>query len=82
MSVWLAGPTIRPGVEKGKQSALVMCVSIYALGLPCAQARIRHLQIILLQEVRLLLVGLGGEDEVVGDDWEFVQDEDVAGMVL
>lgn len=67
----LARPAVIPRVEKSKQTPLL------AVGAPRPQASIRRLQIILLQDVCLLLVRLGREDEVARDDGEFVEHQEV-----
>lgn len=67
----LTRTTVIPRVEKREQSLLVVIRS------PGFQARVRSLQIILLQHVRLLLVLLGREDEVACDYRELVEYEEV-----
>jgi hypothetical protein len=69
MPMRLAGATVVSRVEESKQSPLLAVV------LPCPQARIRRLQIILLENVRLLLIRLRGKDEVSSDDGKFVEDQ-------
>jgi hypothetical protein len=69
MPMRLAGATMVSGVEESKQSPLLAVV------LPCLQARIRRLQIILFEDVRLLLVRLRGKNEVSSDDGKFVEDQ-------
>jgi hypothetical protein len=69
MPMRLAGATVVSGVEESKQSPLLAVV------LPCLQASIRRLQVILLENVRLLLVRLRGKNEVSRDDGEFVEDQ-------
>lgn len=71
MPMRLARPAVVARVEKRKQTLLL------AVRFPCLQASICRLQIILLQDVCLLLVRFRGEDEVFGDDGEFVEDEEV-----
>jgi hypothetical protein len=66
MSVWLAGSTMFARVEEGKQAPLL------AIVMPCFQASVRRLQITLLQLMSLLLVGLGGKNEVFGNDRKLV----------
>lgn len=66
MSVRLAGSTMLARVEEGKQTLLLASV------LPYFQASVCHVQIILFQYMRLLLVGLRGKDEVFGNDRELV----------
>lgn len=73
MPVRLARAAVVPGVEERKQTLLLATVCCALL--PCAQASVRRLQIILLQDVCLLLVRLSREDEVLGDDGEFVEHE-------
>lgn len=75
MSVRLACAAVVPRVEERKQTLrlAILCCAL----LPCFQASICCLQIILLEDMRLLLVCLCSEDEVFGDYWEFVEDEEV-----
>jgi hypothetical protein len=74
VSVRLTRPAVLARVEEGKQALLLAATSV----LPCLQASVRRLEIILLQRMCLLLVGIGGENEVLGDYWELVQDQQVA----
>ena len=58
-------------IEEAKQFLAIILI--------CLQASIGCLQIILLQQVSLLLEVLCGEDKVVWDDWEFVQNQEMGG---
>lgn len=78
MSVRLAGSTMVSRVEEGEKPpflAVVLRVS------PRLQASVGCFQVILLQQVRLLLIELCCEDEVLRDDWVLVQDEQVGWVV-
>jgi hypothetical protein len=75
MPMWLTRPTVLARVEERKQT-LLLARPI----LPCFQASVRCLQIVLLQNMCLFLVGFGSEDEVFSNNWELVKHEEVAGV--
>jgi len=77
MSMGLGCAAMLPRVEEGEKAPLL---AVACALLPLLQASIGRLQVILLEHMRLLLIRLGGEDEVFGYDGEFVQYEDVGGV--
>jgi len=67
MPMRLARARVFPAVEEGKQPPAAIMVR--------RNAGIRGREVGGRQEVRLRLEGGRGEDEVAGDDGEFVEDE-------
>jgi hypothetical protein len=67
--VGLAGSTVLARVEEGKQALLLAIRS----GLPRLQTSERRLQVILFKNMCLLLIGLGGNNEVFSDDGELIE---------
>jgi hypothetical protein len=61
-------------IEEGKQPLRLLFRSI---SLPCLETRISNTEIILLQESCLRLPCFGGQNEMVGNNWIFVEDNEV-----
>lgn len=71
MPVGLTGARVLARVEEGKQAVRIVGILV---GLDAGEG---SLEVRRLEEVGLLLVGRGGEDEVLRDDSELVEDEEV-----
>ena len=65
----LTCPRILSRVKEGKK--------LFPLRSPCLQTCKHGIQIIFLQQMGLFLICLGGKDEVLRHNGEFIQDEDV-----
>ena len=80
VAMLLARPAVLARIEKGEQPRR----SLTGLGrlAPRRQTCIRRSEIVLLEELRLRLVGLGREDEVPRDDGKLVQNEEVRRVLL
>lgn len=68
------------GIEEREQSSWRGLITL--LVTPIAQASICHAEVVFLEDCRLRLVGLGGDDEVVMDDGEFIQHQVVRCLVV
>lgn len=79
MPMGLAGATFFSGVEEGEESVFV---AVVVAGFPRFDARVRSLQIIFLQKIRLRLPCFGREDKVIRDDRELVQHEEMRGVLI
>ena len=83
MPMGLAGAAFFSGVEEGEESVFVTVVVVVVVaGFPRFDARVRSLQIIFLQEIRLRLPCFGRKDKVVRDDRELVQHEEMRGVLI
>lgn len=73
MPMGLARPRMLARVEEGEQPAAAL--------FPHFQACIRSFDIVLLKHVRLGFVTLGRKYEMLGNDGEFVKDENMRGAI-
>ena len=74
MTMSLTGAAVLARVEKGEESSR-RGGGVVMVFRPHLETGVRDSEVIFFEDVRLWFVGFGGEDEVVGYDRVFVQDE-------
>lgn len=80
VTMWLARPAMLAGIEEREQSSWRGLITLPVT--PIVEASICHAEVFFLEDRRLRLVGLGGDDEVVMDDGEFIQHQVVRCLVV